>query len=206
PGMTANVSFLIAERNNVLKVPNAALRFQREGAGPQEISAQDNRDTGRGGGAGRLQEIQQRLTQSLALSSEQQARLGDILAQSRQRMQALRQEDLSEVQRRTRSREIQAQSRTQIRGMLTAEQLQKYEEILKAREEATPQGRPGRVWVMNADGMPEPRTLTLGISNDTHTEVLSGELTVGQQVITGILATAQAPARPSTPGFGVRRF
>src|ERR671922_116300 len=70
PGMTANVSFLIAERSNVLKVPNAALRFQPAGTGQQETSAQDNRDTGRGGGAGRRQEIQQRLTQSLALSSE----------------------------------------------------------------------------------------------------------------------------------------
>jgi HlyD family secretion protein len=205
PGMTANVSFLIAERSNVLKVPNAALRFQPEGAG-QDTSAQDNRNTGRGGGAGLLQEMQQRLTQSLALSSEQQARLGDIMAQSRQRFQALREENLSEAERSTRSREIRAQSRAEIRGILSAEQLQKYEEILKAREEAAPPGRPGRVWVLHADGTPEPRALTLGISNDTHTEVLSGDLAVGQQVLTGILATAKAPARPSTPGFGARPF
>jgi hypothetical protein len=128
------------------------------------------------------------------------------MAQSRQRFQAIREENLSEAERRTRSREIQAQNRALIRGILTAEQLQKYEEILKAREEAAPQGRPGRVWVLNADGTPEPLALTLGISNDTHTEVLSGELAVGQQVITGILATTKAPTRPSTPGFGARPF
>ncbi|HSX78256.1 MAG TPA: efflux RND transporter periplasmic adaptor subunit, partial [Candidatus Saccharimonadia bacterium] len=32
PGMTANVSFLVAERQDVIKVPTAALRFQPEGA------------------------------------------------------------------------------------------------------------------------------------------------------------------------------
>jgi HlyD family secretion protein len=81
PGMTANVSFLIAERNDSLKVPNAALRFQADGTGQSTASAQDNRDAGRGGGgggAGRTQEIQQRLTQALALSSEQQVRLGEL--------------------------------------------------------------------------------------------------------------------------------
>ena len=71
PGMTANVSFLIAERPRALKVPNAALRFQPDGAG-QEPGAQD----GRGPGSGdRTQALQQRLTQALSLSSEQQARL-----------------------------------------------------------------------------------------------------------------------------------
>src|SRR5215468_3985753 len=41
PGMTANVSFLVAERQDVIKVPTAALRFQPEGAAP---------DTGSQGG------------------------------------------------------------------------------------------------------------------------------------------------------------
>src|SRR5919106_865526 len=42
PGMTANVSFLIAERPGALKVPNAALRFQPDGAG-QDAGGQDGR-------------------------------------------------------------------------------------------------------------------------------------------------------------------
>jgi HlyD family secretion protein len=203
PGMTANVSFLIAERNDILKIPNAALRFQPDGAG-QDTSAQDTRDPSRGGGPGRTQEIQQRLTQALALSSEQQTRLGDILHQSRQRFLALREENLAEEQRRARGRELQTQSRSQIRSILTAEQLQKYEELLKARDDAAPPGRPSRVWMLSADGTLQPHTLTLGISNDTHTEVLSGDLSVGQQVITGVLTSTKAPARPSTPGFGPR--
>jgi hypothetical protein len=128
------------------------------------------------------------------------------LQQSRQRLLALREENLAEEQRRARGRELQAQSRAQIRSILTAEQLQQYEGLLKAREDAAVQSRPGRVWVLSADGTLQPHTLTLGIANDTHTEVLSGDLSVGQQVITGVLTPAKAPSRPSTPGFGPRRF
>src|SRR6185295_11114237 len=44
PGMTANLTITIDERNNVLKVPNAALRFTPQDAGGQR--------TGSGAGAG----------------------------------------------------------------------------------------------------------------------------------------------------------
>ena len=205
PGMTANVSFLIAERRDIVKVPNAALRFQADGAGP-ETSAQDSnappRGGGGGGGAGRAQEMQQRLTQELALTADQQTRLAEIFQKSGQRLRALRDEE-SEERRRTLRRDIQNQSRAQIRDLLTPEQRQKYEELLKARDDAPTQGRPGRVWVMGPNGTPEPRPLTLGIANDTHTELIAGDLTAGQQVLTGMLTASKAPARTTTPpGFG----
>jgi HlyD family secretion protein len=206
PGMTANVTFLIAERRDALKVPNAALRFQPDGAG-QDARAQDGR--GGGGGGDRSQAIQQRLTQVLSLSSAQQARLSEVLDNTRQRMLRLREQEPSEEERRTRAREVQAQTRAQIRNMLTEPQRQQYDEYLKTadrqREEGAGQGRPGRVWVRRADGTPEPLPLTLGIADDSFTEVLSGDLRQGQEVITGILATAK-PSASSPPGFGLRRF
>jgi HlyD family secretion protein len=45
PGMTANLTVTIDERNNVLKVPNAALRFT-----PQDTSARSGSGTGNGQG------------------------------------------------------------------------------------------------------------------------------------------------------------
>jgi HlyD family secretion protein len=48
PGMTANLTITIDERNNVLKVPNAALRFT-----PQDANRQ--RGAGAGGGQGQGQ-------------------------------------------------------------------------------------------------------------------------------------------------------
>jgi HlyD family secretion protein len=51
PGMTANLEITIDERNNVLKVPNAALRFT-----PQATAAGQRQRTGQGaGGAGSVQ-------------------------------------------------------------------------------------------------------------------------------------------------------
>ncbi len=204
PGMTANVSFLIAERREVLKVPNASLRFQPDGTG-QEAVAQD----GRGPASGqRAQALQQRLTQALSLTSEQQARLSEILQNTRQQMIQLREQEPSEEGRRGRAREVQGQTRARIRNMLTDTQRQQYEDMLKnferQRGEGSVQGTPGRVWIRNADGTPEPVALTVGISDDSFTEVLSGSLREGQEVITGILASAK-PTAATPPGFGPRR-
>ena len=61
PGMTANVSIIVAERDNVLKVANAALRFRPPEAIAAEMKtntalqamAQGQRPGGEGGGGGR---------------------------------------------------------------------------------------------------------------------------------------------------------
>jgi HlyD family secretion protein len=160
------------------------------------------------GSGDRTQAIQQRLTQALSLSSEQQARLAEILQNTRQQMMRLREQEPSEEGRRGRAREVQAQTRTQIRNMLTDTQRQQYEDVLKTserqRDEGSVQGRAGRVWIRNADGAPEPVALTVGISDESFSEVLSGDLREGQEVITGILAGAKRPGS-APPGFGQQR-
>ncbi len=64
----------------------------------------------------------------------------------------------------------------------------------------------GRAW-LNANGQLKAVRLRLGITDGTYTELLSGELTVGQEVVTGIVTPAQAaaattrsPLMPSGPG------
>jgi HlyD family secretion protein len=106
PGMTANVAFLIAERQDVLKVPNTALRFRPDGGVP----------------------------------------------------------------------------------------------AMRRRDGQAPQ-RPGSVWVFDANGRPEARPLTLGLVDETHTEVISGDLLSGQQVITGRLVPTKARTPSGPPGF-----
>jgi HlyD family secretion protein len=205
PGMTANVSFIIAKRQEVLKVPNAALRFQPDGAGPPGGAAEGG-EAGRGD---RTQAVQRRLTEALSLTSDQQAQLEDILQKSRQQGLQLREQGLSEEKLRAGRRELQMQARTKIRGILTETQRQKYEELVKAldqqREEARAPGRPGRVWIQQADGTLQPLSLRLGISDDTFTEVMTGDLHEGQEIVTSILAAARRPTS-TPPGFGQRAF
>ena len=65
PGMTANVSFLVAEREDVIKVPTAALRFQPESPAPDTGSQGGQAPAPQRGGSsggGRFQEMQQQLT------------------------------------------------------------------------------------------------------------------------------------------------
>jgi HlyD family secretion protein len=204
PGMTANVSFLVAERQDVIKVPTAALRFQPEGAAPDTGSQGGQASApqrGGGSGGGRFQEMQQQLTKELSLTPEQQTRLSEVFQKTGRQFRGMREEE-SEERRQAMRREMQAQIRAQIREMLTPEQRQKYEALLRARDDTQPQTRPGRVWVLGANGTPEPRPLTIGIANDTHTEVVAGELTAGQQVITGLLASKASKRPASPPGFG----
>src|SRR4030095_8186143 len=63
PGMTTNLTFTVDERNNVLKVPNSALRFMPQDAG------QRTGNGGNGNGQGRRQ-------QSGSGGSDQSARSG----------------------------------------------------------------------------------------------------------------------------------
>jgi HlyD family secretion protein len=289
PGMTANVTFLIAERRDVLKVPNAALRFQPAGVEQQAVN--QNGSEPRGGD--QMQGIPERLTQALALNSEQQARVREILqnvrvgdevgrephmpmapdrphgggsteavktpltaaaakpvterrdavmpnrrppddqdsdvgqlrrilvgnkvgrephtpmAPDRRQAMALRQQEPSEEGRRTQMQQLREHTHAQIRNILTEAQRQKYAELLKDTERqrtaVTTDGRPGRVWMLNGDGKLQPTALTLGIADDTFTEVVSGDLHAGQEVITGLLAAASRSSS-ALPGFGSRRF
>ena len=56
PGMTANLTITIDERNNVLKVPNAALRFTPTDASGQRIGRNNNGGSNSGGAGGQRQQ------------------------------------------------------------------------------------------------------------------------------------------------------
>src|SRR5207245_10275471 len=126
------------------KAPTAARRFQPDAAA-QETSSRDSQapQRGAGGGANRSREMQQQLTKELSLTPEQQTRLSEVFQKIGQQFRALREEE-SEERRQAMRREMQVQIRAQIREMLTPEQRQKYEALLRARDDAQPQTRPGR--------------------------------------------------------------
>lgn len=205
PGMTANVSFIVAQRDDTLKVPNAALRFQPEG-GNRAAGASAG---GESGGGDRTQAIRQRLTSALALTNEQQSQLDNILQKARQQGMRLREQNVSEDDLRKSRRELQTQTRSSIRGILNDVQRQQYAELVKTldqqRQESSGQERAGRVWIRQADGTLQPLALRLGIADDTFTEIVAGDVHEGQEVVTGRLSVAQRPGA-TPPGFGRRAF
>jgi HlyD family secretion protein len=60
----------------------------------------------------------------------------------------------------------------------------------------------GRVWVVGRDRQPVPVAVTLGVTDGTFTEVVRGDLEVGQAVLIGL--ESGASTAPPTAGPGLR--
>ncbi len=156
PGMTANVRVVTESRENVLKVPNAALRVRIAGvepaaapAGPAAgasapaapasgattgsaggwswFSPAFAQPAGGGGGGGGMAALRERLVTELALTVDQQGKLDAITTELRPQFAALR--DLPEEERAAAREKITLQMRGKITAMLTPEQRVKYLQI-----------------------------------------------------------------------------
>jgi HlyD family secretion protein len=197
PGMTANVRLVSAEKANVLKVPNAALRFRPAGADGGESDP-----AGRSGGGGESlgADIRDRLVKGLNLSTEQQARLDPILEEGRQQMLELRKENLSPWAHRSRAQRLREATRSRIREILTPAQQSLYDDFRGGEQRAAS----GRVFVPGANGKPTAVPIKLGITDGTSTEVLGGELAEGQEVLVGAAGGAGGPARSGGPSGAPR--
>ncbi len=144
PGMTANVTILVAHRDGTLKVSNAALRFRPVGASGE--------------------------------NAEEGMRRGEPKREVRQTAGA------SEKQRK------------ELMRMDSSSQEKK--------------GTSGRVWTLSPEGKPVPVSVVLGITNGTFSEVISGDLKEGTEVIVGEMTGGNTQNR-STPspltGGGLRK-
>jgi HlyD family secretion protein len=200
PGMTANVRIVAAQKDNVLKVPNAALRFKPAGAAAEtKPAAAPVAPAGGGGGAGGGNQLKERLTRELALDADQQARLDAIMTGMREKFAAAR--ELPEAERAKTMERNRAEQREKIAAILTEGQKRRYAEM-NAESQATRTGSgggSGRVWALGSDGQPRAVPVRLGITDGTATEIVSGDLAKGSQVIVGAGATPKA-AGTTPPG------
>ena len=188
PGMTANVRIIADSRDNVLKIPNAALRWRPAGTS----AAKDDPAPGAQGGApnaGDAQARRQRLVDELKLDTGQQARLDEIFNEMRNRMAELR--EVPEADRRTRGERLRADVRQKINAMLNTDQQKLYAEIVASETGRVATGS-GRVYVLGAGQKPIEVRLRLGLTDGNVTEVAGGDLKDGAEVIVGTLATSTA--------------
>ena len=216
PGMTANVRIVVDTRENVLKVPNSALRFRPAGA-PVEARettaadqpagapapSEDGKGAGKGGGKGRGggggEAMRERLVKELGLNAEQQTRLEAIMKETRERMRGIDGEDKGE--RRKQAEAMRAEQRARINEILNPEQRKRYEEIVAAsRPGSGRQVTSGRVWVLDEKGDPKAVSVRTGLTDGTYSELVSGDLPDGAQVIVGTADAAKAKARAGSKG------
>ena len=191
PGMTANVELLIAERDGVLRLPSAALRFRpgTEANGPPGAARA-------AGGAGpsepALMELTPVVMRSLGLDAGQQAAVAGALravaardragatpaadnplaaggAQPGYRRLVGNPRDPAAV---NRQRTLNA-----LASVLSAAQLQQY--LALGRNAVA---HAASVYVLPVQGVPQVRTVHVGLADDNYTELIDG-VAAGERVV-----------------------
>jgi len=256
PGMTANITITVDQRENVLKVPNAALRYLPPGMtrekvfemmrqGPQEVAgpsepqqAKPSPSDQTASQAGRPKEQTRQRPGSpevAGLSPEganllRQMRDPNLSPDDRRALfQKMR--DLPESERQKIRESFQWVSAGGERGqrgqggpltsrgpslqgpsvepILAPGQMWNPAEKIKFPAPRMQSARPGIVWVLNAQKKPEPKRVMLGITDGVSTELVSGDLKEGDQVIIGdtsqgTTTTSQTSGQrpPFMGGFG----
>ncbi|MCU0564358.1 MAG: hypothetical protein MUE48_10530, partial [Desulfobacterales bacterium] len=178
---------IVDERKDALKVPNAALRFKpaddgAAGGGPAAAAAIDPIMP---------EERLKQLSAMLRLTESQQSQVTMVVAEARERVEAVKRQDASPEEQRRETRVQRERAKLAIGTLLSPAQREKY--LRWASGEAIAAAR-GRVYLVGEKGRPTPVDLVLGINDGTFTEVLSGPLSPGQAVILGAAAPASKPA------------
>ena len=207
PGMTANASVLVAQRENVLKIPNSALRFRPEFAKKEATAPQKGPPTPSppSPSATSPEQILERLKSELKLTPDQQAGIARILKDAQRGIQAARKAGGAE-EARSKAKELRAANRIKIRSLLTEEQKKKYD-LMGQRPETFQGAAPVfRVWTPVPQARPVPVEITTGISDGSYTEVSSGPLKEGQEVILEQMGANNKSGSSQTPGPSMRGF
>ncbi len=216
PGMTANLRVETDRRDNVVRIPNAALRWRPASLTDQPIAgapggpnAGGPNPSGPGGdaprrpqGGGNSAEFIDAIKKELSLSQVQARDVDALVAEMRQTVIANATGGGDAATRRERFRAARQALEKQISGILTDEQKPGFEKILAryAEQRDGNATQSGRVFIVGRDGKPEGVTIRIGASDGGMTEVVSG-LDAGAEVIVGGGARGGAAA-PRGPRFG----
>jgi len=178
PGMTASIEIIIGQKQNVVRVPSAALRFTPAGA-----KSKSSGSSGPGGGRERMLAMIKALDEGLELSAEQLSAVKSIYAEMGQSIGGLRQGGVAGDEFREAISQLRAQAARRVEELLNPEQKKQYQLM---RAEAKNAGyRRATLWVPDAGGQPVAVTVMAGLSDGTHTQIVSGDIAEGDSVIVG---------------------
>ena len=206
PGMTANLRVETDRRDNVVRIPNAALRWRPPSLTPEPAGAAGaeqapGQTTRRGGpnGGGNLAELVETVKDEIKLEPEQLKEIDAALADLRKTFAAG--DEQEPAARRERARAARGDFEARIIAILDAPERAKFDEIkTRLSERGNRATQTGRVFVLGRDGKPQGVTLRIGATDGGFTEVVSG-LEAGREVIIGGGPRAEAAARGPRFGF-----
>lgn len=178
PGMTANLTMTVAERSGALRVPNTALRFR-----PQNVEG--GGFGRRGGAAGGGSPQGSPGVASPAQGGQQQGGQGPG----------------------ARGQGGPGGPGGGPGGEGGGDGQRRFGGITPSTA-AVVEGQTRIVWLMGADGKPQPKRIKIGITDGSNTEIVEGDLKEGDTVIIGQSVTGSSATRQgqTPPGFGGPRF
>lgn len=217
PGMTANVRILVGNASNVLRVSNLALRFQppaelvdsaaikemsggmpggrsEMGGGGEGRRSADGRGDGQQGSGGRFG-MMKGIRDSIVAAHGGQMSEDDLRAEMRK---------VFEKMRRGRGSKPAATITPARPGSGTRFGIQNnFPEYQKSAYVPVHQNLRGRVWIMGKNGKLEPVIVMTGLSDGRYTEITSGTLKAGDEVILGASSNAdEASSQVASPLSG----
>jgi len=208
PGMTANLRIETERRDDVVRIPNAALRWRPASLADQPLARAGVASRETGGGAaqrrasgGNSAEFLDAIRSEIKPGADQLREIEAAFAQMRQSFLAGA-GDGDASARRERILAARRALEQRIAGILTPEQKALFDEIVKRQAAAGGQrtAASGRVFVVGRDGKPQGVTIRTGVTDGGSTEVISG-LDAGAEVIVGGGAPTDASRRGPRFGF-----
>ena len=176
---------ILVSKSDVLKIPNAALRFAPRGVRTEEPAVEPGRGPfgpqGMGGGprpGGPGGSPVAAIREQFDLTPDQAALLDAIEARQRSAVQdAFQGAGGDRELMRERMRSLRANLRQELAAVLDADQLRSFDALQAGRAER----RRATVWMFD-DGEPTPKRVVTGLADEQSTEVLQG-LAEGDRVI-----------------------
>jgi HlyD family secretion protein len=219
PGMTANAEIVIERRDDVLRVPNTALRFRpadpelvaraeeltqgrraRSGEAQAQTRGEDRRGRGERGGRGGGRGVAQ-LTEQLELTEPQQAAAREAFQNAAQSAPRPGQ-DAPQSERRAYMRSMREAALRAIEPTLSERQRQLLAQMREGGGAQREVRREAVVWVLR-NNRPTPVQVEIGVADNANTLILGG-LEEGDQVIIGGGPRAEDDEERSPFGGGRR--
>lgn len=198
PGMTANAEIVLEEQDDVLRLPNTALRFRPAdpeiaargqamaaemsgGQGAQRGERGQRGGQGQGQGQGRGGRGMEQLAQQLELNEAQQATARQAFMNG---MQSARGSGEGGGDRRAAMRRVREEAIRQLEPTFTDRQRQLLEQM-RANPNAGREVRRQAVVYVLRNNRPTPVQVEVGIADNGYTVLLGGDLQDGDEVIIG---------------------
>tara|TARA_S200000501_G_scaffold207651_1_gene195144 strand:- start:920 stop:2365 length:1446 start_codon:yes stop_codon:yes gene_type:complete len=174
PGMTANVDIVLGKKENVLRVPNTALRFRPANA--SQLS-------------GRSAVPFKESILALDLRGQQKQNVDLMLKEFDDEVKAFKQKSVGNWRSEERLEQIRQKFTNQLKLSLSQEQFEQFEQFSSLSRNHISRGKRvnmnyslGEVWILK-DGSPNRISVKTGLSNDQYTELIGNKLSAGTSVI-----------------------